>query len=222
MQRPAPQPSGRCRGSPGQKAVSGMGVPAPLLNPPFPSDPPQPAMLRHAAAGSGGHGEGKVHPSLCHRAVVTGRWLGSPLEGGAKGFLCLLLCPLPVSRPAVWTTRSKLSVRRTWRRKSTRGERRGSIQPGWEQHPWGAGRGCDPAVGKGHLGLLPTVGEMGMGWRCPPGWGWNGDVLQDGAGTEMFARLGLELGWRCSPGWSWDRDVLQAGPGTEMFSRLGL
>ncbi|XP_068275158.1 beta-arrestin-1 isoform X3 [Nyctibius grandis] len=41
--------------------------------------------------------------------------------------------------------------------------------------------------------------RMGLGWRCPPGWGWDGDVPRGR-----------------------DRDILQAGAGMKMLSRVGM
>jgi len=44
---------------------------------------------------------------------------------------------------------------------------------------------------------MEMFSRLGLGWRCSPGWGWDGDVLQAGPGVEMFSRTevfpGMEL-----------------------------
>lgn len=125
----------------------------------------------------------------CHQAVMSGHCWG-PLFGECKGVSLPPSPPFLVFRPVGWTTRSKLSVPRIWRRRSTRGKQRGSIQPGWNRHPpggWQQERGtpvCYPA------------------WmRCFPRW--DRVVFQDGAGMEVFSRVGM--GQRTS--WGWDGDI---------------
>lgn len=104
--------------------------------------------------------------------------------GTAKGFPYLLLSPSWFFRPVGWTMRSKLSVPRTWRRRSTRGKQRGSIQPGWKWHP------SMLTAGRGHCSLLPTLGEIfsWMGWSCHSGWGLDGGVFpgRDGSGNVLW------------------------------------
>lgn len=149
-----PHPGGP---SPPLGRASGLG--SPLLTPFCAADPPQPALLRHAATRPRGHREGKEQRCILMTpcCIPPGDVMGNPMGpvwilgcGGVD--LPPLPHPPPLSRPAVWTMRSKLSARRTWRRKSIRGKGRGGLG-------WGEGGG----VLRGGEGV-EVFSRMGRGW----------------------------------------------------------
>lgn len=51
--------------------------------------------------------------------------------------------------------------------------------------------------------------RVGLGWRCPLGWDWDGDVLQvwNGMGTSSW----MGQGWRCPLERGWDGGILLDG-----------